>query len=295
MVWYQFDKQLPVDDSGNKRHLLDSQGAKMIPVPYGPGVLGRGASASFDGRVYHRLPGNEALDTEFFTIALWLYLLEDSHGSWRTIFSKGSDADLVAPALLLHPHDRRLHARAAVAGGPGGSVESSGFLPLRRWTHIVVTCSGGVLRLFVNGLKDAEAVLVDVGGKVGASAPGSDLYLGRDPWRAGINGYLDDFRWYDSALSAGEIKALTYPSLAGIGTDSITLGCAECRYPDAVRSCEASGVADQEGAHLCNTQELLSGGLQTARAMGWLSASPEVWYAGENDFEAKKLGLCCVD
>jgi hypothetical protein len=161
--------------------------------------------------------------------------------------------------------------------------------------------SGGVLRLYVNGIKDAEAVLDDAGGSVGASATGGDLHLGRDPWRAGTHAYLDDFRWYDRAFSGSEIRALTYPSLDGMGADFVSLGCMKCRFPEAVRRCEQGGGCHggEGGAHLCSAQELLSGGLHTARAMGWLSASPEVWFEGETEggsfSDAMKLGLCCTD
>jgi len=109
-VWYTFDQSLPVDESGHSNHLQDANG-QLTSLFSGPGILGRGASASFDGRELRKLPATEGMHANTFTIALWLYLLEDSIGSWRTIFSVGSGPDDLLPALLLYPDERRLHAR----------------------------------------------------------------------------------------------------------------------------------------------------------------------------------------
>eukprot|EP00928_Gymnodinium_smaydae_P063095 TRINITY_DN46778_c0_g1_i1.p1 TRINITY_DN46778_c0_g1~~TRINITY_DN46778_c0_g1_i1.p1 ORF type:complete len:477 (+),score=70.97 TRINITY_DN46778_c0_g1_i1:87-1433(+) len=303
VLWYQFDKALPVDDSGNGRHLLDATGV-LAPVNVGPGVMGRGASASFNGTSHGVVRGVEALASETFTAALWVYVLADSAGRWRTIFSLGSGADGLSPALLLRPDSMRLHARITKRGTGGSEsvLESVGLMPLKRWTHLAVSCAGGVLRLYINGIKDGEVILDDgvpdvassVGDSVGTDSQGG-LYLGRDPWRAGISAYIDDFRWYDRPLAAAELKALTFPSLTGPGAEFTRLGCLSCSYAESALSCGRI-----RGSHLCSSEELLAGGLQTARAMGWLAVTPRVWHRSVHEEESydpkeQKLGLCCLD
>jgi len=290
VLWYQFDKSLPVDDSGHRRHLTDANSV-LSPLTVGPGLLGQGGSAHFDGRTGRVVAGGEDLSTEAFTVTLWLYLLEDSVGGWRTIFSRGSDAEQLAPALLLRPDERRLHVRASPAGADGGALDSTGILPLRRWTHVAVVCTGSVLRLYVNGLKDGEVILESPPSSNAAAA----LNLGKDPWRAGTKAFLDDFRWYAAALTPPDIKALAYASLTGMGSDFVQLGCTSCKFTEAVSHCG-------ERHHLCSVQELFSGGLHTARTMGWLSTSPEVWYhtagaTSDSDHfdDTEKLGLCCAN
>lgn len=285
-LWHQFDKGLPVDESGNGHHLLDPKG-NLVPVPAGPGVLGRGASAALDGRGYGVVKDSEALGGNCWTLAIWVYLLEDSVGSWRTLLHRGDAAERFLPAVLLAPEERRLHVRIS-AGGEDGVLDGSGILPLRRWTHVAVSCGGGVLRLFVNGQKDGEAILED------AASPAGDLHVGRDPWRAGTKSYLDDLRWYRRELGEGEIRALAFPGITGVGADAVKLGCTSCTLPEAVKACEVG-----HGTHLCSLQELFSGGFHGARVMGWLTSAAEVWYHNEQEPDAftgvRRLGLCCAE
>jgi hypothetical protein len=287
VLWYQFDKSLPVDESGHSHHLLDVDLA-LTPLVTGPGVMSRGGSGSLDGRAY-RVASTEAgaLSTPTFTVALWIFLLEDSVDTWRTIFNRAAGPDEMGPSLLLWPDTRRLR----VGAGPRGNLDSSGLLPLRRWTHVTVTSTGSVLRLYVNGVKDSEAIFE----APAAGDDGSNLYIGRDPWRAGTKAYVDEFRWYSRALSSGEIKALTLPMLTGFAGDSIHLGCPMCTFVEAAASC-----GHIRGGHVCSLQELMRGGFHIARANGWLRGQRDVWYVHETTNDGlfngdRKLGLCCVE
>ena len=65
-----------------------------------------------------------------------------------------------------------------------------------------------------------------------------NIHLGRDPWRAGTAAYIDDFRWYNTALGEAEMGALTYPRITGmLGDRFVSLGCSSCTFTDAVKSC----------------------------------------------------------
>lgn len=292
LLWYQFDQSLPTDDSGQMRHLTDHNFA-LTPLQVGPGIMGRGGSASFDGSYYRTMRAAKALDSQAFTVMLWVYLRQDSIGAWRTIFSRGSEVGELLPALLLYPDERRLHVRVSpkVDAGVGTQLDSQGVLPLKRWSHIAITCTGSVLRLYINGVEDGHVIME----APPPASEGSSLHLGRDPWRAGIKAFLDDFRWYSRVMPADEIRAVLYPGLTGTagGGGAVSLSCLSCRFPEAIRKC-----TDQR-RHLCSMQELFAGGLQTARASGWLAASSEVWSGedeGEERFDGRhKLGLCCED
>jgi hypothetical protein len=291
-AWYSFDKSLPVDESGHRHHLLDST-SHLAPVDVGPGILGKGASMALDGRRISLVSSSAGMESGTFTVALWLYLTEDSIGSWRTIFNKGSNPDELLPALLLYPDERRLQARISWHTSDTefehGVLDSQGLIPLRRWTHLALSSTGGVMRLFINGQLDSEAI-VGTESSSAATFSKAPVYIGRDPWRSGVKGYLDDFRWYNRVLIPAEIRSLTFPSLTGIGADFVHLGCKSCTFPEAVGQCKGD-------SHLCSLQELFAGGFHTARVMGWLPAVPEVWYYNEHGVDLfagqKKMGLCC--
>jgi hypothetical protein len=288
-AWYDFDKSLPVDESGKRNHLLDMDD-RLSPVAVGPGILGKGASLALDGRQIHHMTSTERMESGTFTVTMWLYLTEDSIGSWRTIFNKGASPDELLPALLLYPDERRVHARISYHASDTqyehGVLDSQGLIPLRRWTHLALSSTGGVMRLYINGQLDNEAI-------VGASRldfSHAPIFIGRDPWRSGTKGYLDDFRWYSRVLIAAEIRSLTFPSLTGMSSDFVHLGCKSCTFPEAVGQCKGD-------THLCSLQELFAGGFHTARVMGWLPPVPEVWYYNEHGVDLfagqKKMGLCC--
>jgi len=289
LMWYTFDKSMPVDDGGQRRHLTDSKFG-FSPMRAGPGANGHGASAAFDGRDYRTLRKTEALDTPAFTVMLWLFVRQDSVGSWRTIFSRGSEVGELLPALLLWPDERRLHVRVSpkADAGLGARLDSRGTLPLRRWTHVAIVCTGSVLRLYLNGVEDGNVVIE----APPAAHEGSILYLGRDPWRAGTKSFVDDFRWYSRAVATDEIRAMLYPGLTGTAAaDLVTLACTSCRFPEAAQKCSS------RQRHLCSMQELFSGALHSARATGWLTSSSEVWSSedeGAERFDGRhKVGLCC--
>eukprot|EP00403_Amphidinium_massartii_P014000 CAMPEP_0178413718 /NCGR_PEP_ID=MMETSP0689_2-20121128/22671_1 /TAXON_ID=160604 /ORGANISM="Amphidinium massartii, Strain CS-259" /LENGTH=533 /DNA_ID=CAMNT_0020034997 /DNA_START=1 /DNA_END=1599 /DNA_ORIENTATION=+ len=267
VLWYDFDKNLPVDESGSGHHLIDPSHGVIVPVPAGPGILGQGASMAVDGELLFSASDSDDFSSSSFTVALWVYILQDSTGAWRTIFQRGESQDDFAPALLLAPDERRLNVRLGFGDRTSGLLRSVGILPMRRWTHIAVACGGDVVRLYINGLQDSQTILEGSwqGGK-------GMLHLGRDKWRGGVKAFLDDFRWYRKQLSEGEIKALTYPSLTGISADFVHLGCASCTYAEVVARCE------DDGLHLCSTQEMYEGGYHVARAMGWLAQSTDVWH-----------------
>lgn len=288
-LWYQFDERLPVDHSGNLKHLTDDEG-KLTKLTVGPGIMGRGNSASFDGRSFRTVQDTKALNTPAFTVALWLFLREDSVGAWRVIFSRGSSVEELLPALLLWPDERRLHVRVSpkADAGVGAQLDSAGVIPLKRWTHLAVSCTGNVLRLYINGVQDAQMIVEETP----EASEKSTLKIGRDPWRAGVKGFIDDFRWYSRGLARDEVSAMLYPGLTGnAASTAVSLACLSCRYPEAVRKC------NNQRRYLCSMQELFAGGLHTARSSGWLSSSSEVWSSedeGDQRFDGRvRLGLCC--
>ena len=140
------------------------------------------------------------------TVSFWMYLLEDSASSHRTILQAASREDMTpvgsrcrAPAA---PRADRLSAAPARARRRASTRRRC---PLRRWTHVAVVLKGGAaLTLFVNGVKDCPVLGSSKHGAgclpAGATYAWEEgdvlhnegpLYVGADPYMAGTPMFLD--------------------------------------------------------------------------------------------------------
>ena len=152
-------------------------------------------------------------------------------------------------------------------------------------------------------LSDAgrRCVVVTVGTIVHNSGP---FFLGGDPWRpaGGLDGFIDEFKFYGRALTTDEIQAAAGFALGGVEPAFIELGCMGCALDAAAATCAV-------GYHLCNTHDLHAGGYMVARSMGWATSNSHVWTAeearaggGQNASWSGSvpgavktgLGLCCA-
>lgn len=251
------------DDSDG--HDETGRGHDLTPVPAaGPARWGVGQSAAFNGSSLSVAAWAEAHEGNELTVSMWLFLAQDSIGSWRTLLRKG-DASEQTPTLQLWPKERRLHARVTTEGGEAEGVDSVAVVPLRRWTHVAFVVQGKLLQLYVNGVFDAQVVT-----RRQARFNRLPLYLGKDPWHPGTRGFVDDARVWDRALDEEEVRALAQGALGPMGPTDVTLGCLMCKLEEATGSCDA-------GYHLCSEKELFGGAYTVARAQGWFHLSDKIW------------------
>jgi len=104
------------------------------------------------------VPRTPDFESNDLTVSFWMYLLEDSTNSYRTIFRKAQHAADMTPTLMMLPMDRRLHVRIATTGTVTTGFDSTAVIPLRRWTHVAVVIKGGAaMTLYVNGVKTAPS------------------------------------------------------------------------------------------------------------------------------------------
>ena len=83
IAYYKFDDGSGLDSSGKGIHATD-------PPPAGPGHSPIGSGARFDGERMMTIPHSELFTSSDLTVSFWMYLLEDSSNSYRTIFRKVS-------------------------------------------------------------------------------------------------------------------------------------------------------------------------------------------------------------
>jgi len=280
---WTFDDAHGVDSSGSANHIAQAG-------YFGPGINGLGQSARFDGNSSLQIPHNDMFNSKEFSFSMFVYLLEDSIGQWRTVLHKGARDHERTPSLFLEPLTRGLELFVSTSDDsfPSGErVWSNTFIPLRRWTHIAATVEGRNLRLYINGILDAENTTT--GTPIFNKGP---MYLGNDPWRpaGGVNGYIDEVHYYSRALTTDEIQAEAQSVLGLVEPAYVELGCLSCSLDNCPKTC-------RKGYRMCTQRDLYAGGYFVSRAMGWTAPDTTIWSAEDGlaatPAAASGLCMCC--
>ena len=145
------------------------------------------------------------LDVNAVTIAAWVYV---------TMMPSGNGGSGSAHASVLDNNNEYalyVEGNGSIRCYAGASTANmSGVIQLNQWTHLACTGSGTTLRAYVNGQQVATGILAGI--PAGSS---TGLTLGSDnPTGTGsrLQGWLDDVRLYNRALTAVEICRLHDPN-----------------------------------------------------------------------------------
>jgi hypothetical protein len=198
---YTFDETsgtTSADTSGNG-HAASLQGAT-----FGPGLKNNAATMNGMGQ-YLTLPNAIVNGLTSFSISTWLNL--NAAPTHCHIFDFGSGPTTY---MFLTPHsgNRTLQFAITTSGPTGGQTINSLMLPTGSWQHVVVTLSGPIGTVYVNGVRVAQnTTMVLNPTSLGAT---TQNWLGRsqftmDPY---LNARIDQFRIYNRALSASEVQQL---------------------------------------------------------------------------------------
>ncbi|VWU52594.1 conserved protein, unknown function [Hepatocystis sp. ex Piliocolobus tephrosceles] len=277
---WKFDDIYAIDYSANKNNMH-----KIIRPS--PGFNGHGYSGAFIGDIYGFVAANDSLKTAQFTIAFWIYLLERSTHNFRNIFSQ-TDGESDNIAILLYPYTTKLSVRIIGQSNSNEGLSSIGYIPIRRWTHIVVTLSDKNISIYMNGILDNLVAL-----KFNINEKKGNLTIGKSNKYSSFNGYLDELYFYNRNLNMSEIKSFVVPNITGINdTEFVYIGNYNCDYKIAksVNLCRIN-------FHLCSSIDLYNGAIHYARINGIIEEKSNIWTSdiSENSFEEgeKRIALCC--
>ena len=171
-----------------------------------------GECVLFDGSVDRLIvedsnPPKIDRDWDEITLECWVYItaLDDS---WNRIISLDDMPTNSAVVSLYYDDDDNQHGFFVRAGGKSTVAAQDNVLediPIEEWLHLAGTYDGATVHYYVNG-KQAKKYAMK-GGKI----PKGGLLLGIGDRSDGcdcdtIQGYLDEFRIYDRALSAAEVQ-----------------------------------------------------------------------------------------
>jgi hypothetical protein len=282
---WTFDDAYMFDHSGKAHHVKEA-------TSFGPGLNGIGQSAKFDGSTMLEIPHSDHLTTSDFCVTYFLYLLSDSTGQWRSILHKGARDNERTPTFFLEPQTRGIEFFVSTTDDsqPAGErLWSNTFVPLRKWTHVAGCAEGRNLRLYVNGILDAENTTI--GTPIMNQGP---MYVGNDPWRpaGGIAGYVDELKFYSRALTTDEVQAEASAALGLVEPSFVELGCMGCSLDNCPKTC-------RQGFRVCTQRDLYAGGYYVSRSMGWVTADTRIWSAedgksvGAANQQSSGLCMCC--
>jgi hypothetical protein len=195
VAWYKFD-----DGAGSTA--IDSASGCNGTVSGASWTTGKiGGGLSFDGNNdYVSIPSNAVFDiSKAFSVTAWVR----ATGAWGT----GGNVDVIMRKGDANPciwqidiANGKLEAsQTDGAGAPGATT-----LLTNKWYHVAGTFDGATVKLYVNGAIDLSIAYPST-----ITPNGLPIYIGGHMGSTDVlQGVLDDVRFYNRALTAGEIAAM---------------------------------------------------------------------------------------
>ncbi len=185
----------PLDSSGNGNHAT-ATGSPTYVVGHD------GQAIDLDGsNDYLSIPSGLIRGVDNLTIATWVNW--DGGGAWQRIFDFG---DGTGRYLFLSPSAGSGKLRFAINNGKGEQIVENTVLETGTWVHLAVTLSDWTTTLYVNGVAVASNVAA-INPTAFDFKPANN-YIGKSQFGADplFNGRIDDFRIYNYALTASQVK-----------------------------------------------------------------------------------------
>lgn len=173
---------------------------------WGNGAIGKlGHSLNFDGTDdYVSVPDAASLDTTSdLSLSTWIYPTSYSSNSFgsgigSTILDRNETGNTSGYAIGIQNTGK-------IWWWPADHQDkfSTNTVPLNIWSHIVITYSGGTVKMYINGILDSSQ------SSVAPQSTTSVFKIGAKSWITGwFKGQIDMFQFYNYALTAQQIKTL---------------------------------------------------------------------------------------
>jgi autotransporter-associated beta strand protein len=187
---------------------VDSWGARHGTLTGGAGFTTglQGRAVQLNGsNGYVALPAGLMSSVNDFTIAGWVKLTAST--TWARLFDFGTGT---TNYMFLSPVSGTNTVRYAIKvnGGAEQQINSTSPLPANEWHHVAVTLSGAVGTLYIDGV--AAGTNNNMGNKPSALGITNQNYIGKSQFSADayLNSIVDEFRIYNRALTAAELKTV---------------------------------------------------------------------------------------
>lgn len=204
---------LRLDDNANDSSRLENDSTTVNNITWVDGIIDK--AASFNGSNSYIFNSNiPKLSTwnDSISIAVWIYIPTGAafnNGFLSNIIGVGSYAGVYGIAKSGNV-DNRI---SPYFRHNTGAISLNGDIVRDKWEHICITWDGHThtLKLYINGTLQDSSVssttptgipdlsTINIGGNIGFAGANGTYY----------DGYMDDIRFYDNALSTKEVKLLS--------------------------------------------------------------------------------------
>ena len=167
------------------------------------GKVGKALQLNGTTAKYLQLPATVANHRQL-TVATWVNMRNNSN--WQRVFDFGTDTDHYV--FLTNRNSYTSKPRLAIKnGGDEQTLDFPSVWTTNEWVHVAVTFSQNEVVIYLNGAAVASSTTMTI--RPADFRPIFN-YIGRSQFTSDplLRAYIDDFRIYNTALSADEIAAI---------------------------------------------------------------------------------------
>lgn len=163
----------------------------------------------FNGSTYVEVPNSASLNPTVFTISAWVKLISNSNWS-NFVVSKGGDGSTGHYGLHVMSDTHCIQSIIGKIGGTQIGVNSNSQISFNKWSHICSVYDGKDLKVYVDG-ELSNSISATGNYELGSNT--ESLFIGKNNhylfnYQYWFNGFMDDIRIFNIALSDNDIKLL---------------------------------------------------------------------------------------
>jgi alpha-L-arabinofuranosidase len=200
ILYYSFDdlkEASIIDDSGNENNGTKEGTANIDSIGKINGSL------SLDGQGSVKLPNNILNGLNELTVSAWVQYNVANGSEWQRIYDFGNDTN--NNLFLSKNRTNNFNSNRNVEGLNGGNPFTDD-----KWYFITTTITKDTMIYYENGVEVNRKEHLK--NKLSSLKDSIQNYIGKSKYSAdpNFNGYIDEFRIYNKALTAKEISELMY-------------------------------------------------------------------------------------
>jgi len=207
VAWWKFDETsgtTAADSSGNGRN-----GTLVGSCAWVAGKINNAVDIP-GGTSYVTVPNSITSGVTNFSVSAWVYL--DTVTTNMRIFDFGRSTSYYMEMTPKHANSSGKYQFVIKAGTTTKTVSGTAALPTGSWQFVTVTLSSQTLTLYLNGAQVGQITNCTINPNSLGSTTINRIGDSQTSSHPHLDGRVDDFRFYNRALTTAEISALYSPN-----------------------------------------------------------------------------------